>query len=250
MKAQTIFRTKLSTGFTTLPNKFLRDKRLSFKARGVLAMVLTNTKDWGVKCGWLESQSPSEGREAIRGALNELKAFGYTTFHRENIDGKLHSVWHFFDTDGNAQPVDGKGLSGVQSDGGQSDGKPSDGEPFNGKPSEKEERTRNKEEPRKEEESKDKEKALRANAVSIYEAYPCKVARKKAIESIEKAIRQGANPEVLLDKTTAFAALWNGDLTYCPNPTTWFNQERFNDDPSTWRRANGVKPKADHSKGF
>jgi hypothetical protein len=27
------------------------------------------------------------------------------------------------------------------------------------------------------------------------------------------------------------------DHQYLPNPSTWFNQERYNDDPSTWIRS-------------
>ena len=86
----------------------LRDKRLSFKARGVLAMVLSHREDWDVTAGWLEGQG-TEGRDAIRGALGELKKLGYVTFRRVGnaATGLTDCIWTFFDSAGNAA-ADGK----------------------------------------------------------------------------------------------------------------------------------------------
>lgn len=86
-------------------------------------------------------------------------------------------------------------------------------------------------------------------AIEIYEAYPRKVGRPNAIRAIYKALtKYSAN--ILLSRTKAFAATCNGDIEFCPNPATWFNQERFNDDPSTWKR-NGPpkKPVAESGRG-
>lgn len=108
--SQTIFRTQQLTGFTTLPNELLRDSKLSFKARGVLAMVLSQREDWIVYKGWLEKQG-TEGREAIQGAIEELTAAGYVRTYTEQPreGGKFsNKVWHFYDV-----PVtdDGKPLT-------------------------------------------------------------------------------------------------------------------------------------------
>jgi hypothetical protein len=77
-------------------------------------------------------------------------------------------------------------------------------------------------------------------AASVYEAYPRKVSRPKAIAAINAASeRCKIDLASLLEKTKQMAGVWSGaskaDLAFCPHPTTWFNQERFNDDPSTWR---------------
>lgn len=67
----------------------------------------------------------------------------------------------------------------------------------------------------------------------IYAAYPLKRAKPDALRAISKALNN--HPfEFLLSQTKAYAAARNGNLAYVPNPATWFNQERFNDDPSTW----------------
>jgi hypothetical protein len=68
----------------------------------------------------------------------------------------------------------------------------------------------------------------------IYEAYPRKVGRPVALKAIVKAL--ASEPfDSLLSKTEAFARAVQGkDQQYIAHPSTWFNQQRYNDDPSTW----------------
>lgn len=73
--------------------------------------------------------------------------------------------------------------------------------------------------------------------MEIYEAYPKRVGKPAAIKAITKALVK-IKPEDLLEKTRAFAAAKTGsDPQFIPHPATWFNQERFNDDPETWRQS-------------
>ncbi|HEU4341481.1 MAG TPA: HNH endonuclease domain-containing protein, partial [Candidatus Binatia bacterium] len=76
---------------------------------------------------------------------------------------------------------------------------------------------------------------VKVTAEMVYDAYPLKVGKQSALKSIERCFKT-TGPEVLLERTKQFAAARNGDLDYCPHPTTWFNQGRFNDDPATWAR--------------
>jgi hypothetical protein len=64
-----------SLNFTRVPNTLLRDSRLSFKARGILVMILSHGK-WDATNEWIQSQG-LEGREAIRSAVKELIQHGY-----------------------------------------------------------------------------------------------------------------------------------------------------------------------------
>ncbi len=84
-------------------------------------------------------------------------------------------------------------------------------------------------------------------AEEIYNCYPRKVAKGVAITAILNAIDRGTSPIVLLERTKAFSNARNGDVDFCPNPATWFNQERFNDDPSTWKESNKVQNKPKES---
>ena len=72
-------------------------------------------------------------------------------------------------------------------------------------------------------------------ALEVYNAYPLKVARPAALKAIVRALE--AIPfDDLLAKTKAYAAARGADLAFVPHPATWFNQQRYNDDPNTWKR--------------
>jgi hypothetical protein len=80
-----------------------------------------------------------------------------------------------------------------------------------------------------------------SQAEQIYAAYPYKVGRPVALRAIQKALRNFPF-ELVLERTQLFAKVRNGDKTFIPNPSTWYNQERFNDDPSTWTRDESKRP--------
>ncbi len=74
----------------------------------------------------------------------------------------------------------------------------------------------------------------REKAEQIYDAYPRKVARPKALTAIKNALTKVAFV-YLLNRTKEFAAARpDKNDRFTPHPATWFNQERYNDDPSTW----------------
>lgn len=87
----------------------LQDDRLSFRARGVLASVLSRPADWRTSAVRLARQSPTEGRDAIKSALIELEATGYLQRTRfQNERGQWEWDWNISDdpTQFPAKPVD------------------------------------------------------------------------------------------------------------------------------------------------
>lgn len=82
----------------------------------------------------------------------------------------------------------------------------------------------------------------------VYSAYPRKVGKPVALNSIKRAFKATPPAEVLA-KTKAFAAAtsqWPDDeKRFIPHPSTWFNQQRFNDDPETWKRSVPARPIAE-----
>lgn len=72
-----------SGGYVQIPNTTLRDSRLSWKARGLLAYMLTHTTDWSFSGERLTREGP-DGKTAVLSAMTELESAGYLrrTKHR------------------------------------------------------------------------------------------------------------------------------------------------------------------------
>ena len=75
--------------FVQISNAALQDERLSWRARGILAFVLSLPPDHTLTAKWLETQAP-DGREAVRGALRELAECGY--YRRDRRKGP-RGIW-------------------------------------------------------------------------------------------------------------------------------------------------------------
>jgi len=75
--------------FTIIPNDWLRDERLSWKARGLLAYLMSHRVGWETSLERLASEGP-DGRDAVRSGLTELTEAGYLAVRRaRNADGTL-----------------------------------------------------------------------------------------------------------------------------------------------------------------
>lgn len=90
----------------------------------------------------------------------------------------------------------------------------------------------------------DSELPLFPTAEDIYQAYPKHVAKADAIKAIQKAMKK-VEPQRLLDAVTAYAkAVAGSDAQFIPYPASWFNSERYSDDPKTWGRSEPKQPEA------
>lgn len=88
-----IYKAKQQAHYAQIPNATLRDKRLSFEARGVLAMLLSLPEDWGINIAWICKQSPNSGRDRVSRILKELQEFGYMVKRvKQGEKGKLDGV--------------------------------------------------------------------------------------------------------------------------------------------------------------
>lgn len=82
---------------------------------------------------------------------------------------------------------------------------------------------------------------------NIYKIYPKKVGREAALKAIAKALKK-IDQIKLAEIVTQYAESQKGeDMQFVPNPATWFNQGRWQDDQLTWKRENrqmnfGTKP--------
>lgn len=62
--------------FTQIPNAWLRDERLSLRAKGLLGQLLSHSEGWSVSIRSLAEKNNC-GRDAIRSAVRELEEAGY-----------------------------------------------------------------------------------------------------------------------------------------------------------------------------
>ena len=72
----TIIRIEKNKDYTVISNIPLRDVRLSWKAKGLLAYMLTNSDNWEFYLQELKNHS-KDGLQATKSAFNELGYAGY-----------------------------------------------------------------------------------------------------------------------------------------------------------------------------
>ncbi|MEV4379663.1 hypothetical protein [Streptosporangium sp. NPDC049644] len=81
-----------SDRFTRISNLWLRDLRLSWKARGLLAWLTSHATGFRVSEKTIVCAAP-DGRDAARTAIAELETYGYLVRERERgHDGRLGGV--------------------------------------------------------------------------------------------------------------------------------------------------------------
>lgn len=89
---------RLERDFTIISNAVLRDSRLSYRARGILAAILSRPDNWRTDSTSLAREA-REGREAVRSAMDELEQFGYLMRRKiRGEGGKWATECFVFDT--------------------------------------------------------------------------------------------------------------------------------------------------------
>jgi hypothetical protein len=91
--ATTVFRVEKNREFVVMSNKFLREKEMSLKAKGLLALCLSLPDDWEYSLNGLCAIC-KESQTSIRSALKELETFGYLKRER-NKDEKGQFVYEY-----------------------------------------------------------------------------------------------------------------------------------------------------------
>lgn len=200
--------------FTQIANSALRDKRLSFKARGLLALVLSNVGEWNATLNWLVAQSDHDGRAAVQAALNELTELGYRVVSKESRGhGDIQTVvtWHHVPNDAVSRPMSFPTVD--SSDGRKTGGSIED----------------HSSEQHLTEQQVDKDSPP---FDEFWKAYPRKKDKGHARKAWDKAVKT-TDPAVIVAAAVQFRQWCEQDSTepeFIPYPATWINGERWTDE--------------------
>lgn len=100
-----IVRRKVKSNFTVLDNAIFRDRRLSWKALGLLVWLTSLPPNFKLRLSHLASLRPT-GRDATRSGLKELEECGYLLIQRErDVSGKfVTTTWVINDSPHSENP--------------------------------------------------------------------------------------------------------------------------------------------------
>lgn len=95
-----IYRSQLSfeQGFTRIPNQWLRDPNIGFRAKGLLAYLLSHEIGYTITIGQIERET-GDGKSAIRSAIDELVSAGYLSVERTHDERGYNAglAWYLQD---------------------------------------------------------------------------------------------------------------------------------------------------------
>jgi len=197
--------------YTVIANDVLRDEQLSFRARGILAAILSRPDNWTIKSDLLAQQG-KEGRDAIRSALKELRDANYLHLEKmRNPDGTFTTVQVVYDRPTTFPQV------APETENQASENQASDSQASI-------------EVKRRKKEKKISSSSDDDGFADFWKLYPRKVGKGGA-ERAWKAALKKASKETILEGLATYQALRAGqDETYTAHPTTWLNQERWADE--------------------
>jgi len=184
--------------FTQIPNAWLRDNRLSYKARGLLAELVSHTVGWEVSIQRIANNGV-DGKDSIGSAIQELENLGYLRREQQRDQaGRLAgNLWITQD------PAD----------------LPLPEKPLTDNPH-----------PKKNIDKNTDLKEINAQFDLFWSEYPRKVGRANAFKAFvklrhdEKLVSIAAAQRLATDPNLP-------PLQYVPYPATWINREGWLDEP-------------------
>lgn len=203
--------------FTVIRNDVLRDSRLSYRARGVLAAILSRPDNWTIRSEQLAREG-GEGRDAVRTALNELRKFGYLqTVTYQDDAGKFHTDQVVYDN-----PQFSLGIPENPQPKPENPASDNQASVFQASLEELKRRTDKKDSP-----SKD---VHQEGFDAFWMIFPRKIGKGTARAAFIKALKK-TDLETLLKGAERYAAEREGqDKNYTAHPATWLNGERWTDE--------------------
>lgn len=201
--------------FTQIPNDWVRDARLSFKARGLLVLLMSHTPGWNMSVRSI-ARANGTGVDTVKSAVLELEQAGYLTRsegQQRGEDGTFADyVWTTADPFQN--PVTDKPVHGKQDT----------------------KKTITKEDQVLENNERTIAQAKLERAFEeFWKVYPRKVGKDAAKKAFVKAHAQANGDVVLGAQRYANDPNLPADKNFIPHPATWLNAGRWDDEPLPYR---------------
>lgn len=86
---------KKDNPFAQIDKLAIQDKRLSWKARGILCYLLSKPNDWKVILQDLINQSDKDGDSSVRAGIKELRKLGYMRLDRIKNEAGQVDHWEY-----------------------------------------------------------------------------------------------------------------------------------------------------------
>jgi len=202
--------------FTQIPNDWLRDKRISLGAKGLLAQLLSHAPGWRISQENLAFAN-GVGRDAIRTLINELLEAGYLmrSEDRERNEKGYLGGYTYTTQDPSGEPTLDK---------------PTQDNPLHKNNISKKNNLKNNERIYSDLEFD-----------SFWESYPKKVDKGAALRAFRRAIKN-LDPAVVIAGAKAYAEDPNlPDKQFIKNPATWLNAEAWANGPLPKRKTTDSK---------
>ena len=199
--------------FLIVSNSVVRDKRLSFKARGILLEILSQPDGWNVTAESLANEG-QEGISAVLSAFKELRKVGYMRTEKlRDAKGQFVSTTQVFEDARKSEPP---ALENPISDNLISLEEPIKEEP--------------KDSPRDRFSNKAEKNVGQALAAfeTFWEAYPRKDGRKNSTTAFNRALKVATLAEILAGVERLKAE--KRDPKFIPLASSWLNGERWTDE--------------------
>jgi biotin operon repressor len=198
--------------FTQIPNDWLRDKRISLGAKGLLAQLLSHSPGWRISQESL-GRDNGVGRDAIRTLINELLEAGYLMRSEERERGE-------------------KGYLGGYTYTTQD---PTQDNPTQDNPLLKKTITKNNN-------LKNNERIYSDSEFdSFWSYYPKKVDKGAALRAFKRAVKK-QDADSVIAGARAYAEDPNlPEKQFIKNPATWLNAEAWNNGPLPKRKTTDSK---------
>ena len=197
-------------GFTRIPNRWLRDNRLGFRAKGLLAYLLSHEVGYVITLGQIERET-SDGRHAIRSAIDELESAGYLITKRTHDERGWNAGLAWF----------------LQAPSPECENPKLENPTLENRPAYREENYIEKKTKREEYAQGDLEPQFNL----FWSFYPRKVGKAAAKKAYAKALK-AVGSKVIFDGVERLAADPNlPSKDFIPHPATWLNEGRWEDEP-------------------